>query len=142
MALVAVHAVVDISLDALMVPVCLRFRVAIGALEYRIVVRIRMARRADSICIPMIDRERRVLRVIEGGVLPVRRVMTVLASRREKLRLRRVSRICGPVIVRQVTSDTCRWQRLVVVIDVAINASARRHRMRSGQHEIVVVVER
>jgi hypothetical protein len=43
MALVAVDAVVHITLDSLMMRICLRFRMTICALEDRVVVRIRMA---------------------------------------------------------------------------------------------------
>ena len=88
MALVAVHAVVHIAFDALMVGVRLRFRVAIRALENRIVVGIRMARRTHSIRAAMVDRELRVLRVIERRIQPVGGAMAVLARRREELRLR------------------------------------------------------
>ena len=142
-ALVAVHAVVHISLNVLVIRICLRFRVAVSALENRVVVRIRMTRRAHSIGVAMVDRELRVLRVIERRIEPVRGAVTVLARHREELRLRRVSRIGRAVVIRLVTSDTRRWQRLIVVVDVAIGASSRRHGVRTGQRERrVVVVER
>ena len=108
MTLVAVHAVVNISLDALVVAVRLRFRVAICALENRVVVGVCMARRAHPIGIAMVDRERRVLRVIERRVQPVRCAVAVLTSRREELRLRRVSGIRRIVVIRLVTANACR----------------------------------
>jgi hypothetical protein len=43
MTLIAVDAVVHIALDSLMFRIRLRFRMAIRALEYRVVVRIGMA---------------------------------------------------------------------------------------------------
>jgi len=129
MALVAVHTVVDISVDALVVLVRLGFRVAIGALENRVVIRIGMARCAHPIRVAMRDRERRVLRVIERRVQPVRGVMTVLASRREELRLRCMPRIRRVVVVGLVAADAYRRQRGVVVVDMAVDARARRHRV-------------
>jgi len=122
MALVAVHAVVHISVDALVVLVRLRFRMAIGALENRVVIRIRMARCAHPIRVAMVDRERRVLRVIKRRIQPVRGVMTVLASRREELRLRCMPRIRRVVVVGLVAADARRRQRGVVVVDMAVDA--------------------
>lgn len=140
MALVAVHAVVDISLDALVVLVGLGFRMAIGALENRVVVRVCVTRRAHPIGVAMIDGELRVLRVIKRRVQPVGGAMAIGASRREKLRLCSVSRIRRVVVVGLVTADTCRRQRCVVAVDVAVGTGARRHSMRSGQGERCVVV--
>ena len=126
---VAVHAVVHIPVDALVVPVRLRFRMAIGALENRVVIRIRVARRTHSIRVAMVDRERRVLRVIERRVQPVRGAMTVLARRREELRLRCMPRIRRVVVVGLVAADAGSRQRGVVVVDVAVHAGARRNRV-------------
>ena len=143
MALVAVHAVVHISLNALVILIRLRFRVAVSALENRVVVRIRMARRTHSIRVAMVNRELRVLRVIERRILPVRGVMAVLASGREKLWLRRMSRIRRLVVIRLVATDAGGRQRGVVVVDVAVGARPRGYRMRSRQRKRrVVVIER
>jgi len=120
MALVAVHAVVHIPLDAVVVRVGLGLGMAIGALENRVVVRIRMARRTHAIRVAMVDRERRVLRVIERCIQPVRGVMAVLASRREELRLRRVSRVGRAVIVGEVARNAQVAGQIVVIVDVAI----------------------
>jgi len=129
MALVAVHTVVDISIDALVVLVRLRFRVAIGALENRVVIRIRMARCAHPIRVAMVDRERRVLRVIERRVQPVRGAMTVLACRREELRLPCMPRIRRVVVVGLVAADARRRQRGVVVVDMTVRARPRWNRV-------------
>src|SRR5450755_2414964 len=143
MTLVAVHAVVNIALDALVVAVRLRFRVAICALENRVVVGICMARSAYPIGVAMVDRERGVLSVIERRVQPVRGAVTILASRREKLRLRRMSGIRRAVVICLVTADTRRRQRLVVVVDMAVDAHSWWHRVRSGQRKLgLVVIER
>ena len=84
--------------------------------------------------------ERRVLAVVEGRIQPIGRVMAVLASRREKLRLCGVARVRGIVVIGPVTTDTGRGQRRVVAIDVAIGALPRWRRVRSGQGERSVVV--
>ena len=143
MALVAVHAVVHVSLHALMVSVGLRFRVAIRALENRVVIGIGMAGRTHSIRAAMVDRKLCVLRVIKRRVLPVRRAVAVLAGRREELRLRRVSRIRRTVVVSQVTTNARRRQRLIVAVDMAVDARSRWHGVRPGQRELrFVVIER
>ena len=88
----------------------------------------------------MADGERRVLRVIERRVQPVRGAMTVLARRREELRLRCMPRIRRVVVVGLVAADAGSRQRGVVVVDVAVCARPRRNRVRSGQRERRVVV--
>ena len=108
---------------------------AISALENRIVVRIRMARSAHSIRAAMVDRELRVLRVIERRIQPVRRAMAVLARRREELRLRGMPRIGRVVVVGQVAVDARRAGQVVVIVDVAIGASPWRNRMGARQWE-------
>ena len=140
MALIAVHAVVHISPNALVVLIRFGFRVAIGALENRVVVRIRMARRAHAVGVAMVDRKRSVLRVIERRILPVRGVVAVLARRREKLRLGRVPRIRGVVVIALMAADAGRRQRGVVIVDVAVGAGPRGHRVRSRQWKGRVVV--
>ena len=108
---------------------------ATGALEDGIVVRVGVAGGAHVVGIAVIGRERRVLRVVEGGARPGRRVVTVLARRREELRLRRVSRVRRVVVIGLVAADAGRRQRRVVVVDVAVGAHPRRHRVRAGQGE-------
>jgi len=125
--LVTVHAVVHISLHPMVVPVCLRLCVTVGALENRVIIRVRMARRAHAVGVAMVDRELRVLRVVERRVQPVRSAVAVLARRWEELRLRGVPRIGRTVVIRLVTANARRWQSLVVVVDVAVDARPRRH---------------
>ena len=116
---------------------------AIRALEHGIVIRVRVARGADTVGVAVIDRELCVLGVIESRTRPGGSVVAVLARSREELRLRRVARICRVVVVGLVASDAGRGQRRVVAVDVAIGALARRNRVRSRQRERrVVVVER
>ena len=99
-----------------------------------------MARRAHAVGVAMVNRELRVLRVVERRVQPVASAVAVLARRREELRLRRMSRIGRAVVIRLVTANARRWKRLVVIVDVAVGASPRRYHVRSGQWERRVVV--
>jgi len=135
MTLVAVHAVVDISADALVLGIRFRLRMAIGALENGVVIRVRMARRAHTVRVAMVDGELCVLRVIESRVLPVRGVVAVLARCREELRLRRVAWIRGLVVIGLVAGNARRAGQVVIVVDVAIGASPRRNGMGTGQRE-------
>lgn len=142
MALVAIDAVVDVALHALVISVRLILRVAIGALENGIVVRIRVACGADIVGVPVIRWEGCVLCVIESCIQPVRRVVARLAGGREKLRLRRVSRVCSLVVIGLMATDAGCRQCGVVVIDVAIDALARRDRVGTSEGEgCRVVVE-
>jgi len=140
MALVAVHAVIHIALNSLVILVRLGFRMAIRALKNRVVVRIGVARRADSVGIAMGDGEWRVLRVIKRRIQPVRGAMTVLARHREELRLGCMPGICRVVVVGLVAADACSRQTGVVIVDVAVGARPRRHGVRAGQRERSVVV--
>ena len=84
MALIAVHAVVNVAAHVGVVEVgCTVTTMAAGALEHAIVTRIRVAGGAHSIRIPM---GRREVRVIESRSEPVRRLprgVTRIASGRE-----------------------------------------------------------
>lgn len=91
-----------------------------------------MARRTYPIRIPMVDRERRVLRVIKGGVQPTCRAVTVLTSRGEKLRLRRMPRVGRVVVISLVAADARCWQRLIVAVDMAVRTGSWRDGVRSG----------
>ena len=69
--------------------------------------------------------------------------MARLAGGREKLRLGRVSRIRRVVVIRLVAANAGRRQRLVIVVNVAVQADSRRHGVRSGQRELrLIVIER
>ena len=130
MALVTIHTVVDIPSHMVMLEiVCVVSAMTAGALEYGIVVRVRMAGRAHVVRVAMARRELRVLRVIERGAGPGRRVVAVLACGWEELLLRRVSRVRRVVVVGLVAADAGDWQGRVITVDVAVGAYPRRHRM-------------
>ena len=144
MALVTVDAVVHI-------PVYVRVAEVSGVvaamtartLEHGVVIRIRMARGANTVGVPMVDWESRVLRVIERRTRPRGRVMARRAGGREELRLRGVAGIGGVVVIGLMAADTSRGQRGVVAVDVAVGAYPRRCLVRAGQGECrVVVIER
>ncbi len=108
----------------------------IGALEHRVVARIRMTGGADPIRIPVVDRE---VRVIESRSCPSRRGMASRARSRETRRC--VIRIRRAVVVRLVATHARCRQRRVVVVHVAIGAG--HGRVRTGQRERRrVVIER
>ena len=67
MALITIHAVVDIAAYTAMVAIGVRFRMTVGALEYAVVAGIGMAGGAHAICISVIGREPGV---IEGRSRP------------------------------------------------------------------------
>ena len=141
MTLVAVDAVVDVSGYVWVMEVIrVVAAVAVRALEHRVVIRVRVAREADTVGIAVVDRERRVLGVVERRAGPSRGVMAVLACSREELGLRRVAGICCVVVVGLMTTDTGGGQRRVVVVYMAVRAHARRHLVRTGQRESGVVV--
>ena len=101
-----------------------------------------MAGGAHAIRIPVISRERGVLRVVECRIQPTRRVVTRLASRGKELGLCRMAGIRGVVVVGLMATHARRRQGRVVVVDVAIRANSRRDSMHAGQREgCVVVVE-
>jgi hypothetical protein len=142
--LVAVDAVVDISVDLLVVEVTrVVAAVAARALEYRVVAGINVAGSANAVGVAMVDRELGVLRVIEGRARPSRGVVAVLARGRKELRLRGVAWTGCVVVVRLMATDAREWQRRVVVVDMAVRANTRRHHVRTSDRESgVVVIER
>jgi hypothetical protein len=114
--------------------------VTAGALEDRVVIRIRMAGRAHAVRVAMTPREGRVLRVIEDGAGPSGGVVTGLAGSREELRLGRMTGIRRVVVVRLMAAHAGRWQCRVVVVHVAVRANARRYPVRTGEGKGRVVV--
>ena len=141
MALVAVDAVVHIPIYIRVTEIVRVIAAMAGrALEYRIVVRIRMACGADAIGVAMVNRELRVLRVIERRPSPGGRGMASRAGGREELRLRGVAWIRSVVVIGLMAADTGRGQRGVVTVDVAVGACPGRYGMGSGQGERRVVV--
>ena len=71
--------------------------------------------------------------VVEGGIQPRRRVVA-LAARLREIR-RDVVRIRCPLVVLQVTGHARVRGQVVVVIDMAVGALPRRHRVHTGQGE-------
>ena len=144
MALVTVNAVVHIPVYVRVAEVSGIVAAMAGrALEYRIVIRIRMARGANTVGVAMVDWESRVLRVIERRTSPRGRAMAGRAGRREELRLRSMAGIGGVVVIGLMAADTSRGQGGVVAVDVAVSARPRRCLVRAGQGECrVVVIER
>ncbi len=144
MALVAIRAVVYVPTHLRMLEVRgIIVAVAGRALEHRIVIGVRVARRAHIVRLAVVGGELRVLRMVEGGTSPCSRVVAGLASSREELRLRRMARVRRVVVIGLMAADAGSRQRSVVVVDVAVGAYARRHRVRASQRECrVVVVER
>ena len=151
MALVAVHAVVDIARHSRVIGVRLRRCVAVRALENRVVVRIRVASGANAVGVSVVHWEPRV---IERCAEPVRRNPRCMArcagcreAGRSMIRIRRPVVIGGmagvairrrsrkyAVDVAQITRH-CRvwplqWKRRVVVIERCIEP--RRGRVAHG----------
>ena len=136
MALVTIDAVVDVARDALMLEIVgVVTAVTTGALEDGVVIRVDVAGGANVIRVAVTGWKWRVLGVIERRTRPGTRVMAVLASSREELRLRRMAGVCAGVVIRLVTADTRGRQRRVVVVDVAIRALTRWHGVRAGQRK-------
>jgi hypothetical protein len=103
MTLVAINAVVNVASDIPVFRVGGSLRVTIGALEYRVVIGIRMASRAHAVGVAMVDVE---ISVIEGSALPRCRVVTSDARGREFRS--RVIRIGGGQIGRFMTTVAIR----------------------------------
>lgn len=136
MALIAVHAVVDISADSPVIRVRLRLGMAVGALKDCVITRIGVARGAHASRVAVIGWK---VSVVECGPRPGRGRMTRLARCRKSRGL--MIWICRIVVVRLMAANAGRRQRRVVVIDVT--AGARRGCMRSRQWECGrIVVER
>ena len=140
-ALVAVDAVVHIPVHVRVVEVSgVVAAMTACALEYRVVVGINVAGSAHTVGVAMVDRELRVLRVIERGTGPGGGFVAVQACGRKELRLRRVARIGRVVVVRLMATDARQGQRGVVAVDMAVGAHTRRHHVRTGKGERSVVV--
>ena len=71
--------------------------------------------------------------VVEGRIHPVRGVVTLIAGLREVGR--HVVGIRRPLIVLEVASDASGAVQTVVIVDVAIGAGSRWHRVHSGERE-------
>src|ERR1700757_425262 len=133
MALIAVHAVVDVSAHPPVLAVGVGLAVAVGALEDAVVIRIGVAGAANTIGAAVIHVEPGVT---EGGALPARGGVAGRTRRGETDR--HVVRIGRPRVVRLVASVAVGGQGRVVVVYVA--ACAAHRGMRTGQRERGVVV--
>ena len=131
MARVTIDAVVDIPANVRVFEIGrVIAAMAPGALEDGVVVRIDMARGAHIVRVPVVRREIRVLRVIERGPGPCRRIVAGRARGREVQRLRLVAWVRRVVVVRLMAADAGDGQRRVIVVDVAVRANAWRNQMR------------
>jgi hypothetical protein len=116
-----------------MLGVGLRLCVAVGALENRIISRISVTSRADTIRAPVFEREPSV---IESCPLPTTSGVAGRAGSRELCS--RVVWICRALIVRLVARVTIRGHGGVIVVHVT--ARARRSSVGARQREWRVVV--
>ncbi len=76
--------------------------------------------------------------VVKRGVQPGSRVMALVAGLGEVRR--HMVWISRSLIILQVTTDAGCGRQVVVVVDVAIRALPRRHRVHAGQRESCEVV--
>ena len=121
MALVTVDAVVDIPVYVLVMEIVRVIAVmATRALEYRIVVRVGVARRAHTVRVAVIYVEPGV---VECGARPVRRlpcgVTRVARSGKARCLVVRIRRV---VVIRHMAAGADRRQRRIVVVHVAQGA--------------------
>ena len=86
-----------------------------------------MTRGANAVGVAMVNRELRVLRVIERRTGPGGRGMASRAGGREELRLRGMAGIRGVVVIGLMATNTSGGQRGVVAVDVAVGACPGRH---------------
>ena len=135
-AAVAIHAVVHVPADALVLVIGLIFRVAIRALKDAVIAWIGVADGAHSIRSAVVGVEPGV---IEGRAQPTAGAMARGTGCRKTCR--NVIRIRRAAIVLRMAAVAVGRQRRVVVVYVATGAG--RARVRAGQRETrVVVIER
>ena len=103
-----------------------------------------MARRALAICVAVSDRESGVGQVIEpGGRAPSAGVVAVRAGgggEDSGIEPGGVRWAGGVVVIVLVAADTCRRQRRVISVDVAVGALPGRHGVQASQRKSRVVV--
>jgi hypothetical protein len=133
-AVVTIHAVVDVATHTAVLIVRFRFRVAIRALEHTVVVWVRMAGGADSVRSSVVHRE---VCVVESGIEPTGSRMT-RGTRRRKARTH-VGRIRCPAVVLLVTTVAICRQGRVVIVYVAARTRNTRVRTRQGEARVVVI---
>src|ERR1700675_3463446 len=94
-----------------------------------------MAGGANTVGAAMINREPRVLRVIETRVQPVGRGMAALASHWEELRLSCMAGIGRVVVIRLMATNASSRKRCVIVVHVAVHALSWLNGVRARQRE-------
>ena len=135
MALVAIHTVVHIAPHALVPGVGLGLGVAVRTGKDRVVVGIRVASGAHAVGVAMVQWPPGV---IERSIRPLDSVVAGRAGSRESGG--DVVRIVRILVVRLVAAIAVRGQVGVVVVYVAVGASARRDGVRAGEREARLVV--
>lgn len=135
MALVTIHAVVDVSTNTRVIRIRGRLGMTIGALENGVVTRIGVAGRAHSVGAPV---GHRPPRVIESGSSPSGCRVAGCAGRCEHRWRSRVDRIRGREVVRLVAAVAIGGQGRVVVIHMATGTGHRG--VRASQREWCGVV--
>ena len=114
MAVEAIHAVIDVATSAPMLLISLCLCMTVRALEHAVVVRVRMARGANSIRAPVIQGK---VGVIESGVKPTaRRMARGTRSRKARTHVIRIGRT-GVILL--MTPVAIGRQSRVVVVYVA-----------------------
>lgn len=132
-ALIAIDAVVDVTVHALMVLIGLRLLVAVRALEHRVVVRVRVARRTNTVSTTVISRE---VSVIKGRASPgCGRVASCAGCREARRSMVRIGRALVILLMAPVAVG---GQGRVVIVHVTVHA--RNGGVRTGQRERCVVV--
>jgi hypothetical protein len=134
MAVVAVHAVVDIVAYASVIRVRLRLEMAIRTAEYLVVVRVRMAGTADAVRPPVVGRKPRM---IERRAQPRGRRMTGAARRREGRRgVIRIGRAAVLGGVARITVSRCSGKTSVYVAQRAGSSRVLTGQSESGSRMI------
>ena len=136
MALITVHAVVDIPVHTAVLRIRLSLRVATSALKYGVVTWIRVAGCAHAVGIAVVHGEPRV---VECRACPRCRRVAGRTRCREHRGRRGVNRIGGGRVVGFVTAIAICGQRRVVVIDVAVGAGNGRVSTRQRKRRYVVI---
>ena len=115
--------------------------IAQSAIQRVVVVDVTIGATARRHCMRVSQREAGC-RVVKLAIGPLNRVVAGIASRREPSRS--VGYWCGCVVViRLVAGHASRARQVVIIVDVAISAGPRRHRVISRQRESsAVVIER
>ena len=134
MAVIAIHAVVDIATNSPVSGIGLRFEVAVGALEDSVVVGIGVTCCTHTVGAPMVQGEEGM---VKRGTQPTGGVVTGLASCWEPGRS--MGRIGRPLVIRFVTRVAVRRSIAEIVIDVTtgtLNLGVRSGQGKRG--EIVI----